>query len=270
MEHEVRIIAGPPADKISKEAAESALTRDPRFPKNASVEIDKVEGRWVAAVVVPKTATDEIKKESAPPFGGPEEAPSPDGPPAPDGPPTDDGASADSSDGEDKPADEGDKKDKPGEEGKKGLEAQIEHLTQMLTTIVDALGLSQGPDSPVPGEDEVPHAPHGPSPDGPPTDQEGKTHTVHERSMKPGESPPGSTPVGAPAFASVSDDHPWKGILGEKKTFVVEEEIGDETLASVREELEELRKGTGYEIKQLREGSVDGRRTAKALLQLAS
>jgi hypothetical protein len=85
--------------------------------------------------------------------------------------------------------------------------------------------------------------------------------------LKPGEAPPGSTPIGAPAFASVADDHPWKDVLGKKRTFKVDEPIGDMTLASVKAELDSLAEGTGYQVKQLIEArNESGQRVASALI----
>ena len=253
MEQDVTIIPGPPSDKIKKAEAVAKLKAHPEFPKNASFSVENVEGRWVAAVSVPKN-----KRVSAPPFEGP---PSPDGPPMPsevtDAPPSLDAPS------EDAPG------DKPkGEDGEKGLEHLIHELLDKMTTITEALGLGDHADSPVPGADELHGPPEGDSPAGPPTDGEGKTHTVHERAMKPGESPPGSTPIGSPAFASVADDHPWKDVIGQKKTFVVEDEIGDTPISEVYKEITALAAGTGYKVERLREGTNQaGQRIASALLQ---
>lgn len=252
MEHEVRIITGPPSDRIKKEEAVAKLTSHPQFPKNASFNIENVEGRWIAAVAVPT----QIEKVSAPPMDGPPM----DGPPSdgPSGPPSDDAGLPPELEA---PADEDAPKDE--EKGEKGLEAEVKHLTELLTKVVDALGLGEHDDSPVPGPDE----PHDPGAEGPHPHGDDKTHTVHERAMKPGEAPPGATPIGSPAFASVADDHPWKDIIGQKRTFTVEEEIGDQSLSDVHSELQTLASGTGYKVQQLREASSEGRRTAKALLQ---
>jgi hypothetical protein len=109
------------------------------------------------------------------------------------------------------------------------VEHQLAQLTDMLTKITDALGLSD-PSGMVPGMDDgavpPPGGPEGPpglggppgaGPDKPGVGSDNKMHTVHERSLKPGEAPPGTTPVGAPAFASVKVDnnHPWKAAIEE-------------------------------------------------------
>lgn len=264
----VTIITGPPTSKVSKADAEAKLLQHPSFPKGSSYTLDEVEGRWIAAIA-PKVA--------APPFAeeGGDAAPASES----DSPfPSDDGASADKSDGEDKPSDDGPPKedgpkDDKGEGGEKGLEAQVHHLVEMLTKITDALGLGGPEASPVPGEDaphEGPPAPPGDHNPAAPGTQlaDNKTHTVHERALKPGESPPGTTPIGAPAFAStkVAANHPWADVIGVKRSFVVEEPIGDAKLAAVEAELRGLAQGTGYSLKQLVEGSRDGVRTAKALI----
>jgi hypothetical protein len=263
----VQIITGPPTSKVSKADAEAKLIAHPQFPKNADFTLEEVEGRWIAAIAA-KTADGNPFADNAAPEGG-GGPPAAEGPPSPDGPPEgDDGAGSDHADGEDKP--EGKEK---GDKEKGGEKSEIAHLTQLVTLLVQALGLDPNGASPVPGVDD----PHG-GPDGLPSEEGGpsegppepgsdnKTHTVHERALKPGEAPPGSTPVGAPAFASVADDHPWKGVLGQKRTFKVEEEIGDQPLSSVHAELSQLANGTGYRVAQLTEGQQDGRRVARALI----
>ena len=248
---DVQIITGPPTSKVSKTKAEAKLRSHPAFPKGASFELSEVEGRWVAAIA--KVAG----PDDAPPFGGPSEGPAEaeEAPKLPEGP-------EDSGDeSEEKPEKSEDKGEDKGEKG--GLEAQVAHLTELLTKVVDALGLGEPEGSPVP--DEIPH--EGPPAPPPGVAPDGKTHTVHERSMKPGETPPGATPVGAPAFAKVDDSHPWKGVLGKKRTFTLEEPIGDQKLSDVRQEILALANGTGYEIRQLTEGQLDGQRTAKVLMQ---
>lgn len=246
------IIVGPPTSKTSRKEAESKLIAHPAFPKKAEYELDEVEGRWIAAIV-----------QSAPPAfldgGGAGETP--DGPPkpdeAPEGPPSDEIPEEESPD-EDKPKD-----DEP--KGEKGLEGAIKHLVEILTPIAEALGGGLGPDaSPVPGDDGPPPPPPGA---GPPDD--GPNKIRHERSLKPGEAPPGTTPIGAPSFASVRADHPWKDILGKKKTFKLEEPISeDEKLSSINAELQSLAAETqGYKIEQLTEArSSDGQRIARALV----
>jgi hypothetical protein len=253
------IITGPLTDKVSKEEAASTLVRHPQFPKNASYTLEEVEGRWIAAFT---------PKEAAPPEafadgGGPGDTPA--GPPepgeAPKGPPLDDEAPDDEPSEDEKP--KGDKNDKG-----KGEKGELGEIKELLTLLVTALGLGAGPeDSPIPGADEgPPPPPPGVPPDAPGGDN--KTHTVHERALKPGEAPPGTTPIGSPSFAHVREDHPWKDILGVKRTFKLEEPIGDEPISSVAAELHALAAETrGYKVEQLREGrDGSGQRIARALI----
>ena len=249
----INIISGPPTSKVSKEEAEAQLLAHKSFPKNASYALSEVEGRWIAAI-------------AAGPFEPSGEEPS-DGPPKPDF----DSEPEEKSDGgsdfpEEKKEDHEPKKEDKGDKEKGG---ELGEIKELLTTLLTALGLSPegAEDSPIPGLEGPPPPPgdHNPAVPGE-QGADNKTHTVHERALKPGESPPGTTPVGAPAFASVSDNHPWREVIGKKKSFVVEEPIANARLADVQAELSKLAEGTGYSVKQLREGNVDGKRTARALI----
>lgn len=266
-----KIVRGPESSKVSRENAESQLKAHPAFPKGATFDLEDIDGRWIAAIAASDETVEKKSevKEAELPFS-PEE----DGPAEESGPPTDDGPPSDDAEGgEEKPEGESPSEDKgeKHEKGEKGGElAKLEHL---LTTLLTALGISpDGPESPVPGLDEGPPAPppgHPGEGGGPPTDAEGKTHTVHERALKPGEAPPGTTPIGSPAFAAtkVADDHPWSDAIGVKRSFPVEEVIGDTPLSEIKSELDAIADGTGYQVKQLVEGrNKDGQRTAKALI----
>ncbi len=271
---QAKIVTGPQSSKVSKEAAEQQLRSHPAFPKGAAVELEEVEGRWIAAIA-------SVKEAEFPPSEPSEDKPEPE---APEGPPTPDAEEEGDKpdfggepDGDEKP--EGEKKEKGDKEGEKG---EIKQLLHLVTTLLTALGINpDAPDGLVPGEEGPPAPPglDGPpgvpgeaGPPGPPGpgEHEDKNVVRHERSLKPGEAPPGTTPVGAPAFASVkiADDHPWRDAIGVKHSFPVEEVIGeDESLANVKSELDKLAEGTGYGVKQLVEGrTASGQRTAKALI----
>jgi hypothetical protein len=278
MKNEIVIVRGPSSTRLTKEAAATALQKLDGFPKDADFTLEDIDGRWVAAVV---------KKAEFPPSAD-DSAPS--GPPSdgPSGPPADDGASADSSDGEDKPKE--DKKEDgepssegaPKEEGKLSVEHQLANLTDMLTKITDALGLSTPADGMVPGADDGAVPPpggetHQKPGEGGPADpalgtepgvgSDNKMHTVHERSLKPGEAPPGTTPVGAPSFASVQveEDHPWKApIEARVKEFEVESVIGDQPLSTVASELKALAAPYGYIVTDLAPSGAGNQRTASA------
>jgi hypothetical protein len=253
MKFSTSIVSGPPVASVSREEAEKQLRNHKLFPKDSHVTLNEVNGLWVAAIVT---------EAAGPPFaemgGGPDAAseasPTPDAgndSPAPEGP-------------EESKEEPKEKSDKPKSEDHKGLEGQIHHLTEMLTMLVTALGLG-GDANPVPGMDAGPPPP--PAPAGPPTGGDNKQHLVHERSLKPGEAPPGSTPIGAPAFASVRDDHPWKHLAGEAPTWTVEEELAPSDKPSeVFEELKDLADEIGYNVRQY-QTKVDGdKRIARAII----
>lgn len=197
---------------LTQEEALLSLQSDPSYRPGVDeiTSLRRRGSRWVAELRAPKTA-------GPPPAfadeGPEEEGPSddaPDGPPAPspDEGPSDEGSPDDSgSEGPPSP-DDGEKKE-PGKEKKGDVEGQI---LQTLQAILHALGgggpegmggpdaLGPGPDGPA-GPPPPAHAGPGHPPGagaGPP----GGGAPKPGRPMKPGEAPPGSTPVGAPAFAS--------------------------------------------------------------------
>lgn len=271
---QIELIEGPPTKSFSRTAAEQALVRHPDFPKGASFTLSAVgqgaDERWIAAFAV----------ESAPPFGAPADddeesagpksegpddtAPADDGPPSPDGPPSDDGGEP--------PKDKGEKGDKGGDK------ALLHQLLEGLTQIGEALGVPIGlGDSPVPGPDDplgaggppVPPPPHAPGPPGlgGPGGPPGAEKSIHERALKPGEVPPGGTPIGAPAFAKVSPDHPWAHIAGKVASFEVSERIGDEPLPKIHDELQNLARTAGYKVHRFGENVDDeGYRVAFATI----
>lgn len=248
MSTQVEFLPGPLTSEMSRTAAESALRQHPAIQKGAAFALEQLEGRWVAAVV-----------HQAGPFpppangGGPDEeeaspAPKSEGPPGGDESPGD-GGEPDGDEGGDKPpSDSGDKP--PHEKG--GEKGEVHQLLQMLQQIMDALGIPVGMGaSPVPGPDAGPVPPPAGPPHGPggPNEQ----HVIHERVTKPGETPPGGTPVGAPAFASVKPDHPWAHMAGKVASFDVADQIGDSSLNTIQNELQALASQIGYRVSRLRE-----------------
>lgn len=265
MDTEIKIVRGPSSTRLSKEAAATELEKLPGFPKEATYSIEEVDGRWVAAVIVPKVAAPFPPKDDEP-------APSGDssGPPFDEGDKGDDVPSEKKDDGDDEPSSDG----PPKQDGKMSVEHQLAQLTDMLTKITDALGLSD-PSGMVPGMDDGSVPPPGPPgaggppvpPGKPGVDAQGKQHVIHERSLKPGEAPPGTTPVGAPSFASVQveEDHPWKdAIEAGVKEFEVESPIGDERLSAVADELKMLASPYGYTVTDLAPHGEGTSRTASA------
>lgn len=261
------IIPGPLTAKTSRAEAMKGLTSNPNFPKGAEFALTEINGQWVAAIhtggAMPFAPEEEAAGGPPKPKDGPPSGEDDDGPPAPDdsdGPPTDDGGPDDGSDGP--------PKDDKGDKGKKGLDGKIDHLIELMTQITTALGISSPPgDSMVPGEEDAPPPPgDGGGPDGPPAPPH--EHAPAEKPMKPGETPPGGTPVGAPAFASVRDDHPWKKYMGRVASFHIDNEpIGNTPLAEVHQELTALAHEGGYAVKRLQEGrDSEGRRTASVVV----
>lgn len=251
----LRIVVGEETTKVSKTAAEQALLAHPEFPNDADYTLSEANGRWVAAFVEAKKdeesedsteEKDEVKKEATDEASEPNEEPDEEktaAGPAPGDIPIDAGAPMD------EPAPSEDSEEPKDETS--GLKAELDHLTKAVNKIVDALGLTDGPpkgseDSPVDlGDSPGPHAPSG----GGSTLTNGKGQEIPKQKaipqgalLKPGVSPP--------AFASVSDDHPWKEQIESRVlSFEVEEEIeADAKIASIMEELTPLIERTGYRI----------------------
>lgn len=228
---------GPKVADLTRDAALAAAKSNPNFPKNADeITVEELDGHWVAAVHVADN-----------PFGGPADqtddgaGPKSEGPddtkPEPkDDKPDDGGEGPDMGEGPDGPP-------KP-EDGKKGGEGHELHaLMDAVQKILVALGIpdTEG-ESPVPGE-EPPGGPEGPPP-GPPGAEPQTVH--HEKALKPGEVPPGQTPVGAPAFSSVNpivargETHPWENLVArDKHGNVVRDKDGNLKLTVATQELEE-------------------------------
>jgi hypothetical protein len=259
----VELIIGPPisgANGMSREAATESLLRNPQFPEGTDYTIQQHEGHWIAAYV----------KQAGPfpPSSDEEEAPEPKsedsasdsaaGPPS-DGPPSDGPPSPDDGGGDGPPHKE------HGEGGEKGggLHLVEQKLDLLLTALgidpaaiggdpgMGADGMPPGPDGPM-GPAGPPPPPHGGPEGGPPGGPGGPggpETTVHQRAMKPGEVPPGGTPLGAPAFAKVKEQHPWGHMIGVVPHFRVgPEHIGSQNIVEVEQELQSLAKSGGFRI----------------------
>jgi hypothetical protein len=259
----VQIVTGPPVQAMSKEKAEAALRSHALFPKQASVTLEDVNGTWVAAIALPGKTAAPAFEESDGKNDGEESGGSK--------PPSDSGESDGPPSGDEGPPGLGDEGgDKP---KKPSVEEAVGHLTDIVTQIATALGLPVGGGAgPVPGMDAGPPAPPPGPPGGPPAGPPaggppgGKQHMVHERALKPGEAQPGTTPLGAPAFASVREDHPWREMPGHFATFTVEETIGEEPTQSVANELRSLASEIGYNVRQFRVEGEGNQRIARALI----
>ena len=164
MSLEIEFIPGPLTSQMTRAAAISALKQHPDFRKNSAFAVEQLEGRWVAAIV---------HQAGPPPFGGgapadsDDEAPGPksEGPDdtAPDAGPPDDGGGD-----EGPPSDDGGDSGPPKEKGKGGESHELKMIADMLTQVMQALGLPMGMgDSMVPGMDggaAPPGPPMGPCP----------------------------------------------------------------------------------------------------------
>ena len=271
----IELIIGPPVNAMERTAAEQALLQFPGFPEGAEYTVSTHAGHWIAAYRVKPPEKKEAQfKRADSPFGGPadsdEESPAPksEGPDdtAPDSDDGGDGPPKDDGDGPPEGLEDGDK-DK-GSGGKAG--AELHKLLDLLTSIADALGvpihdeggLAGPPDDGLLGPPGPP-PPHS-GPEGPPAPPD---KTIHEKSLKPGEVPPGGTPLGAPAFASISPNHPWAHALGVVSHFRVAEEIGDVPLTEVESELQSLASAGGFKVSQFRPLQGEhGERIASALI----
>jgi hypothetical protein len=279
MSSTVQIIPGPSITEVTRARAEAGLKQIASRRQASTYTMDEVDGNWVGALVF-ETAT---KVSDGNPFGGggEEEAPSPDpsaGAPSdggdddsgPDGPPSPDS-------GSDGPPSEGDDK---GEKKEKGKGGEIKEVLDALHQIADALGvpLATGDNSMVPGADDGMGGPPGPpgGPAGPPMGGPAGPPPMggppgmadkFPKPMHPGDTPPGGTPVGAPAFASVRPNHPWAHVAGKLAHFRASTAIGEQQpIHEVTSSISELAREIGYTAKVRESRDDNGNRIAVALL----
>lgn len=269
---------GPKVTTMTREAAIQAAKESPQFPQGADdITVEELDGHWVAAIHVADS-----------PFGGPADETSDAPGPKSEGP--GDTKPDISEDVKDEAAEEGESPEheqKEKEEGdtdddgksKGGESHKIDALFDAVQKILVALGIpdTEG-ESPIPGEEPVegPPGPEGPPGGAPGPEKPEEVH--HEKALKPGEVPPGGTPVGAPAFSSTKhpnpiiargEKHPWEGLIGVAATFEVEERVPDHySAADVDAELQEVAYGTGFKVKQAKvwTDEATGHRYAKALI----
>jgi len=248
----VEFIPGPLTSEMQRADAERTLRTHPAIQKGAAYALEQMDGRWVAAIV----------HMSAPaPFagGGPadadEESPGPKSYGPDDAEPSE-GEDMDDSDEGDAPEGPPDLEDKSKKKKKKG-DKNDKKILELLEAIVMALGIAPpsvaSPDNSSDG-DLPPGVPPLPSDDKKRNNSSDQNmHIYHDRVTKPGETPPGGTPIGAPAFASIRADHPWSHVANKAASFFVEEKVGDESLSKIRKELSSLSKEIGYRLASLKE-----------------
>lgn len=287
MEYIARTVTNPNT-KISRDEAESQLRAHPQFKVGTViVNLDQRRSGWVAQIHEPKVAKcecwdgykrvpgkkpcepgscekcdkDRDKKKSAAPFP----------------PPTDSEDSPVPSESEDKPSEDEDPladlldEDAPKEDSKdedsKSEKVDLNKIMDLVTQIAQAVGVSPeglGSDGPPAGPEG--HGPHGPGPGGDPASLP-EAGPAHDQTVDMGnnvkqiihrKAPPGATPVGSSAFASV----------GKVASFQVEEPT-NLTLAAAKAEIEDIYGSHGYRVKKIAEASdSNGNRTVRALVSV--
>ena len=268
-----------PNAKLSQEEALRQLYAHPQFPKGGRVvAVEKTASGWVAKFET-KTA------EFPPPKGDNDDA---EAPPKPAGPDSDDDDAAPSKDDDSKPSDSEDSPlgdELEGEEPKKpSVEEAVAQLTSLVTQIAEAVGVSPhgghegppaGPEGPL-GPHGGPHPPAGPPAGGPPAGPPGAGggKAPARPPLRPGMAPPGTTPVGAPSFASVNDGLPKEAHLTEDEAkiassaadFVVSAAVEkDDTIADCQRAVEAKWGPHGFTVKRMVEGTDDeGNRVVRA------
>lgn len=195
---------------LNQSEALIGLQTHPTWKQGSLVKSLRKRGNvWVAEVLEPKTAEFPPGEDE----GGGSDTPPKDDKPKDDAP-SDDEGSSDGPPGADGPPTPGDKpgEDKGPEAGKGNTEEQILHVLTQLLHAVQGGGTLNGPGpddalGPDPLAGGGPPPPKGPAgPPGPPGagGPPGAKAPKGPPAMKPGMTPPGGTPVGAPAFASVT------------------------------------------------------------------
>jgi hypothetical protein len=232
--------------------ADAKRSLESQFKDSEVLELNRSGDKWVATLLEPKTAEFPPPKDddetSAPPEAkdDSEESDTPDGPPKDDAP------------------EEGDGPPKP--EGPKGEKAEITALLDLVHQIADKLGIMPGPAAPGAEDGPLPDGPM-PPPPGPPgiphdpgVGGEGHQEIVHRTKLKPGDTPPGVTPIGTPAFASTHE----ASTLSRMASFDAFDDTPNKSIREAKAELEALYGPHGFKVRQIKR--VDnGRRLAAKL-----
>jgi hypothetical protein len=240
------------ATKLSREQARDSLER--YFDNSEIVSLQRRGSEWVATLMVPHVAADN-------PFS--DDSADSDGPPVPDSKPKGDSDSDDSGDS-DSPSSDGPPKAKDGDDkGPESPKGELAEVVTILHAIADKLGLGPGDPmggdpmaGPMDGPPGPPPGPPGAPPAGPPGDQ--KQHVVHERALKPGEAAPGTTPIGAPAFASVNSAK-----LARMQSFDAFDDTPGKSIRQAKEELEQQFGPLGFQVRQIKRVENGQRLAAK-------
>lgn len=273
-------VVGPPVGAVKRSEAIDALYDHPRFPKNARLhDIEEVDGKWVATLklaefppggIADDDSDDPELDSKKPPKKNKNDFEGPNGDNSDE--PIDEGPDSDKSDDSD--SSDSDKSDKGDSKGEKG---EIADLKATVDAIANFLGIpvpGAEADSPIPGPDglDSPDGPPGPPPPGagaPPHGHGGPPGaggSVPPRAMHPGDAPPGSTPVGAPAFASTKPENPFPEHIGRQKAFEISD-ITNKPLGECIREIKSMVEPHGYYIHQCKASHAeDGNRRVAALV----
>lgn len=222
---------------LSQERALISLQEHPDFRPGTKIAGLKREGqRWVATLIEPKTSADDED-------GDPEPKNETGEPVIPDIAEDVDDEKDSESDGPDSPL------DKIGEP-KEHIESEEETLGQiksLLEKVIDALGIDAGEDGGLPkGPDEI--AP--PLDAAPPPPKPAPKPDRPNQKLKPGDVPPGGTPLGAPAFSSIQEMAKHIPSFSASTTEAI-------SIADAKAELESIY--APYKVKQAKRSKNDGR-----------
>lgn len=246
------------AVKLSKAEAADSLNR--QFEGSEILDLRRRGDKWVATLLIPKTAEFPPSKDDGDSDGPPEKKDSEgsseggesDGPPKADKPPS--------------PG--GDEAGAPGSPHGGGLDHAVAELTSLVHAIAESMGILPPPG--VPGMDDPmggggPGGP--PPPGGPPIGPEGgggppggpgdKQEIVHKTKLKPGEAAPGVTPIGAPAFSHVAQ-------LQRMSSFDAFDDTPGKSIKTAKDELEAIYGPHGFKVRQIKRVE-DGQRLAAKL-----
>lgn len=236
------------ATNISRETARASL--ESNFDGAEVLDLKRRGDQWIATILEPKTAEfppkDDDSEDSAPPKFEEDDASDSDGP---DGPPED--------------SDGGEGEGPPKAEKKEGPKGELNEVLNLIQAIADKLGIVPGPAAP---GAEDPLAPDGPPmpppgpPVGPPSPHggvggEGHQEIVHRTKLKPGDTPPGVTPIGSPAFASSQ--------LSRMASFDAFDDTPGKSIKQAKAELEAIYGPHGFKVRQIKRVENGQRLAAK-------
>lgn len=245
-----------PNPKITQKEALEQLYGHPQFPKGAKlVQIEKKDGHWEAELELPKSAG----RKKAAPFDvvdKPDDLPESNGPDTPED--IKDETPEDKSD--ESKDDKGDEKDDSKDE-----KVDLDKIFDLVKQIADQVGVPiEGDISEGPGDALDEALEDGPlGEDLPPLDEEPPKDDKPKKPLRPGETPPSVTPVGAPAFAKTKVPHPI--VEANVATFDVKN-VTSASLKEAEREINDIYGPFGYKVKQMHEASSDnqGKREVRA------